>query len=110
MKSGGDNVLKNLRLVDVIAWLSKIHLRDRSYIDQIAGVVEWSSQSSSILLVRLAIRVYVRGIGGADLWIRRMKSDVRIGRKYAQVIHGKIIIIDIGDDGRAVSRCRHSDM
>jgi len=55
MKSGGDNVLKNVRLVDMIAWFGEICLRDWSYIDQITRVVKWSSESRSILVVRLAI-------------------------------------------------------
>src|SRR6267378_1447278 len=53
MKSSGDDVLKNCRLLDMISWLSEICLRYWSYIDQITRVVEWSGESRSNPVVRL---------------------------------------------------------
>jgi hypothetical protein len=35
MKRSRDDILKNFRLVDPIAWLGEIYVRDGSYIDQV---------------------------------------------------------------------------
>jgi hypothetical protein len=88
------DVLKNIRLGDTIAYLSKMHLRDWGYVDQIRWFIV-----SGILVVGLAIRevrvgwVVVADVGVVRIHVRHEKQkwdNVQyigsIGRTYRSLL------------------------